>query len=104
MCYSDHQGQASAKRQGKFKKVLDELESLYNGASTALIWKWLIHYLDMGFIILYHVQACRYCCTEICSSLFLLLFNVKALVFWWSVKLLILLNICIIGIKSNLLI
>lgn len=27
VCYSDHQGQASAKRQGKFKKVLDELET-----------------------------------------------------------------------------
>lgn len=26
VCYSDHQGQASAKRQGKFKKVLDGLE------------------------------------------------------------------------------
>lgn len=50
MCYSDHQGQASAKRQGKFKKVLDELETLYHRASTALIWKWLIHYLEMGFV------------------------------------------------------
>lgn len=37
VCYSDHQGQASAKRQGKFKKVLDELETLYNRASTALL-------------------------------------------------------------------
>lgn len=26
VCYSDHQVQASAKRQGKFKKVLDGLE------------------------------------------------------------------------------
>ena len=47
MCYSDHQGQASAKRQGKFKKVLDELETLYNRASTALLpsGKWLIPHL-----------------------------------------------------------
>lgn len=37
VCYSDHQGQASAKRQGKFKKVLDQLETLYNRASTALL-------------------------------------------------------------------
>lgn len=37
VCYSDHQGQASAKRQGKFKKVLDELKTLCNRAAAALL-------------------------------------------------------------------
>lgn len=36
VCYSDHQGQASAKRQGKLKKVLAELETLHNRALPAL--------------------------------------------------------------------
>ena len=53
VCYSDHQGQASAKRQGKFKKVLDELETLYNRASTALLPLGIGFFLTLRWDLLY---------------------------------------------------
>lgn len=92
VCYSDHQGQASAKRQGKFKKVLDELETLYNRASTALLPSGNDLFLTLRWAFVYicinDVKACQCRCVEISNSLVTIgiYVDVQFYVFWWSVK------------------
>lgn len=60
LCYSDHQGQASAKRQGKFKKVLrnNDLSQLRHRVGNI----WL--YDGVCCMCIHHFQAC-WCTWEI---------------------------------------
>lgn len=61
VCYSDHQGQSSAKRQRKFKKVLDEIETLCNRAATAL--RLILCGSDFGISFITSISSVKLCHT-----------------------------------------
>lgn len=79
VCYSDHQGQASAKRQGKFKKVLDKLETLNHRVPTS-------HLPSGSGSFLLFIASFYLCFDHLCIGLRNMnYFCSNVQIFWWSV-------------------